>query len=240
MRTKLLLALPLLASIVSSARTARADGGSPAPVSILAMHDEAPPDSTRDSPARAPSSDHLFPGAGHATVGASTGVPFLAIGEAGYAFGDGFTLGAIAGVTPEVVGFGLRPRVILYGGARARVFVVAPILYYPATHMSGGEPWFLTNPVLNVEVPLSSSWRARGGAGFVFAACQDSLIGVEHEERFMGDLWPTLSAGVSHPIGASSEIFADLQAVLPKGVAFDDDWIGGPPVVLSLGVAASL
>src|SRR5438067_978791 len=83
------------------------------------------------------------PGAGRVTLGASTGVPFLAIGEAGVGVSRGLTLGAIAGITPTVVGFGVRPRAVLYSGARARVFVNAPILYYPATHLSGGEPWFL-------------------------------------------------------------------------------------------------
>jgi hypothetical protein len=241
MRTAL--AFSLAASLASLPAIVRADDGPsaslgpPAAVPVLAMSPGA--DEPPATPPSSPASDHLFPGAGRVSLGASTGVPFLAIGEAAYAFTDGFTVGAIAGITPEVAGFGLRPRAVLYSGARARVFVSVPVLYYPATHMSGGEPWFLANPVLYLEAPVAGGWRVRGGPGIVGAACQDSLLGKEHGEGFMGDLWPTIAVGASRPIGARSEIFADLQGVLPKGITAGNDWVGGPPFVLSIGVAAS-
>jgi hypothetical protein len=223
-------------SIARADEPATASLGGPAAVPVLAMHDG----DDEPTPAASPrTSDHLFPGAGHLTLAASSGVPFLAIGEAAYAFTDGFTLGAIAGITPEVGGVGLRPRGVIYSGSRARVFVSVPILYYPPSRVSGDEPWFLANPVLYIEAPVADGWRVRGGPGLVGAACQDSLLGRAHEEHFMGDLWPTIAIGASHPLGAASELFADLQGVLPKGIAFDHDWVGGPPVILSLGIAAS-
>lgn len=72
-----------------------------------------------EAPAASPSNGDLFPAAGHATAAAATGVPFPAIAEIGYAFTNGFALGAIGGValayvpnlpTPSVPTAGIRPR----------------------------------------------------------------------------------------------------------------------------------
>src|SRR6185503_14158511 len=56
------------------------------------------------------SGDYLMPRAGQLGFGAASGIPYVAIGEVTYGFGERFAMGAIAGITPRTVGFGLRPR----------------------------------------------------------------------------------------------------------------------------------
>src|SRR3954454_11982914 len=82
------------------------------------------------SHATAQPSDYLFPGAGHASATMSTGVPFLAIGELAYGITDRFAVGAIGGITPSVVGVGVRPRFSLVQSGAWRAVLVVPTLYY--------------------------------------------------------------------------------------------------------------
>jgi len=192
---------------------------------------------TLDAPASAsaPGGDGLFPEGGHVTLGASTGVPFVGIGEVGYAFTDRFTLGAIGGITPSVVGAGVRPRLSIYEGGAYRVTLVMPILYYPKTHMSGEEPWFLTNPVLSLERRFGAV-RAHAGLGLVAAACADSLFEHDHASSFMGGVWNTVQIGGAWKVARATEVFGDAQLIMRGVRPAGDEWIGGPPVVVALGV----
>jgi hypothetical protein len=183
-----------------------------------------------------PKGDGLFPESGHLAAGVGTGVPFVSIAEVAYAVSDRIALGAIGGVTPSVVGAGLRPRFAFWDDGTYRLRLTLPILYYPKTHMSGGEPWFLVNPVLSVDRRLGENARISAGAGLVGAACVDSVFGQEHMERFMGGIWNTLQAGGALRIAARTEAFVDAQVIL-RGIALaGDEWIGGPPLVASFGV----
>ena len=109
--------------------------------------------------------DPLFGQGGSVTL--ATGVPFLAIGEAAWGFGDRFTIGALAGVTPNVLGVGLRPRVLVLEGKSDRLQLVAPVLYYPET--SDGAPWLLTRPMVEWSRAIGGGVRVGLGAGFVAA-----------------------------------------------------------------------
>src|ERR1041385_5669844 len=76
---------------------------------------EAPDVSDRVSRPEAPiAPDYLFPRQGNTSLTASSGIPFLGIGEVAYGFSDKLALGAIGGITPTVVGFGIRGRGLLY------------------------------------------------------------------------------------------------------------------------------
>jgi hypothetical protein len=221
--SRLRIALISLASFLLATRAAHAE-----PL--------APHDAPAGVEASANHGDGLFPGAGHVVVGASTGVPFVGIGEVGYAFSDHVTLGAIGGITPTVTGAGLRPRVAIGGSGPLRVTIVMPVLYYPKTHISGGEPWFLINPVVSLETRIGSGARLHAGTGLVAAACADSVFGREHDERFMGGVWNTFQIGGGLRVAENTEAFADAQVILRGAKLAGSEWIGGPPFVASVGI----
>src|SRR3954470_16204162 len=84
----------------------------------------------------APTRDTLFPSAGSFSATAATGVPYLAIGEVAAGVSSRFAVGAMAGVTPNVVGFGVRPRMFFPLG-EGRLIVRVPVFYYPKTNDFG-------------------------------------------------------------------------------------------------------
>jgi hypothetical protein len=195
---------------------------------------------TRPQATTAP--DYLFPRQGNTSLTATSGIPFLGMGEVAYGFSNRFAVGAIGGITPTVVGFGVRGRGLVFereDGA-LRVALVVPVLYYPKTHQAGEEPWFLTNPTLRFESEVSTGWRLHAGLGLVAAACAESVFGMEDDgEEFMGGVWNTLPFGTSLRLSRNWDLFADAQLVL-KGVRLTDEWVGGPPFTLALGVTTRL
>lgn len=199
-----------------------------------------------DEPATVPARPHdtLFPGHGRISTSLATGVPFLAMGELSVGISDRFALGAIGGATPNVPGFGIRPRAVLLEVGSWRGVVAAPVLYYPFTSSRSGSAWFLTRPSLVVEHQLASGARIGGGAGIVAAASLDRLAGRERPAGYEGGLdsaiWNTFNASVSVPLAESTSFFAEGALVMNGVRVAGKDWVGGPPFTLSVGVATNL
>jgi hypothetical protein len=125
--------------------------------------------------------DAYFPKKNKTMLTVGTGIPYIGIAEYSYGFTDKFSVGLLAGTTTIVPGYGLRIKGVLFQKSENfRVFIKAPILYYPKTKDLGGEPWVLTWPSLNAEWTLDSGIRISGGIGLVAAACANDLLGIEH------------------------------------------------------------
>lgn len=194
--------------------------------------------------------DHLFAASGRSMVTVSTGIPYVGIAEYAYGVSDRFSLGVVAGLTPNVEGYGVRIRAILSQPSESfRVYFRAPLFYYPKTRDLGGDPWILTWPVLSGEWALSSGERVSVGGGFIVASCFDSFArkfglqsekqGDEMEEGFMGGVWNTVHAGAAFPVSQNLMFQAEASYVM-HGVGFANrDWVGGPPVILVLGLSRS-
>src|SRR5262249_45749953 len=70
----------------------------------------------RSGGAAATEDDPLFPGGGHLSVSAATGIPYVGIAEVAVGFHDRIALGLMAGATPYVAGAGLRFRAAIIDG----------------------------------------------------------------------------------------------------------------------------
>jgi hypothetical protein len=209
--------------------------------------------SSRARALEAASESELFPGAGRVSLSAATGVPYVAIAEAAVGVSEGFTIGALGGLTPWVEAVGLRPRVGLQLDRETRVFVVAPMFYYPKTNGLGNEPWVLAYPSARLERRVQSI-HLHAGLGLIAAACADALLAElggeeEHAEGhglgepelgFMGGVWNTVIVGASLSLGGGHVLFADAALVMSGVVPAGRDWIGGPPCVFTLGTAWNL
>ena len=203
---------------------------------------------------------HLFPARGKSMVTVATGIPYIGIAEYAYGISDRFSTGIIVGQTPKVAGYGLRIRGIIYHKNESfRLFVRAPILYYPKTKGLGGEPWFLTRPVISGEWKLDSGIRLSVGGVFVGAACANSLLGVVNDEHshdvdvvpalehdhdnetgFMGGLWNTFHAGIAVPVSKKIVFQLEVSVVMSGLKIAGKDWVGGPPVIVVLGFSYTL
>jgi hypothetical protein len=202
--------------------------------------------------------DHLFPTKGGSMVTFSTGIPYLGIAEYAYGFSDRFSVGLIAGVTPNVEGYGVRIRGILYQPSeRFRLYFRAPMFYYPQTKGLGGEPWVLAWPVISGEWKMDSGTRVSLGGGAVVASCFHSLMrhlglrkksettdmtseGNDDNPRgFMGGVWNTVHAGVAFPISQHIMIQTEASLVMRGFRVAGDDWVGGPPVIIVAGLSYS-
>ncbi len=187
--------------------------------------------------------DHLFSPRGKSMLTVATGIPYVGIVEYAYGFSDRFSIGVTAGITPQVIGYGVRVRgVILQRDENFRMYVSAPIFYYPQTKDLGGEPWLLTWPVLSCEWKLNSGTRLSVGGGIVAATCAKALLGVKEMEGegFMGGIWNTLHGGVAVPLSNNITFQGEVSAVMSGVKIAGKDWVGGPPVILVLGFSYSL
>ncbi|MDB4990462.1 MAG: hypothetical protein JWN04_5640 [Myxococcaceae bacterium] len=193
--------------------------------------------------------DYLFPGHTAFSLGMATGIPFLAMSEAGVGVGKHFAVGVLAGITPTVVGVGLRPRAALDLPRQHRLLLLVPALYYPKTNQVGGIPWGLMRPTLLLE-RAHERWRFNAGGGAFLAAPMDTVLGRNPERlasaygasahAFRGGVWGTLTTAAAWAIGEHTSVFGEAGVVLgPRGLA-GKDWIGGPPFTLSLGVSTRL
>jgi hypothetical protein len=205
---------------------------------------------------RLPSKDDLFPGAGRATVAAATGLPFLGIAEIGIGITDGFAVGAVGGITPSVVTAGIRPRARVATGSRTAFELVMPMLYYPKASAPGPgnlgtTSWVLARPELfwGGSLDAAERWTLMGGMGVVAAASTEAIDETLHgrefkmppydgspdsKRGFAGGIWNTAGARGSFRFAKDSRFFAEAGVVL-KGVVPADD-VGGPPIVVTLGV----
>lgn len=196
--------------------------------------------------------DPLFPGKGRGSIGAATGVPFVAMGEIAYAPSNHFAVGGIVGATPFVLGLGVRPRVGVPLNERTRVALVSPVLYYPTGEglVGNGPPWFLAQPALRLERRIGELGYAHVGAGLVAALGiparneRGQMVATYGNKTIVGSelpwgVWNTVGAGGAFAITDRTLVFADAMLVL-RGVRVPSEWIGGPPVAFTLGIATVL
>lgn len=204
--------------------------------------------------------DYLFPEKGKSSISFYSGIPYVVIAEFSYGFSEKFSLGLVAGTTPKVPGIGLRLKAVLFEQDPSfRLHMKMPVFYYLKTQGLGGEPWFLSWPSLNSEWKLKSGVRISAGIGLVAAACANDLLGIENhehathsheehlefisheaEEGFMGGLWNTVQVGAAIPLGLRSVLQTEF-ALVGQGLKIaSEDWVGGPPVILTFGFSYSL
>ncbi len=182
--------------------------------------------------------DHVFTDAGRGLVTVATGIPYISIGEIAYGIDDRTTVGLIYGLTPNVEGYGIRARrVVSKAREDFRIYFCVPVLYYPKTKDLGGEPWFLTRPNINFEWITGSFLRYKIGGSLIAAASQPSLFGGERNgEGFKGGVWNAMHGGVSFPMGRIM-FQIELSVVMDGFRLAGDNWVGGPPVILVMGIA---
>jgi hypothetical protein len=183
--------------------------------------------------------DYVFALTGNWQITSATGIPYIGIGEFAYGINSRTTLGLVYGITPNVEGYGLRGRRILYQSTEDfRLYFCVPVLYYPKTRALGGEPWFLTRPNINFEWITKKSLRYKVGGSLIAAASQPSLFGKERfEEGFKGGLWNAVHAGLSFPIIRNIMFQTELSVVMNGIHIAGKDWVGGPPVILVIGIS---
>jgi hypothetical protein len=213
--------------------------------------------------------DYLFPARGRMMITTTTGIPYLGIVEVGVGISDRFTVSGMLGRTPIENGYGFRVRAVLMErSASFRLVAKMPAFYYAARPGQEREAWALAWPSVHAEWQTTSGARLSLGAGLVGAACVNALLGrhaeahadahpghlpteLEHggsgaalpalgSDEFMGDIWNTISAGLAVPVGRSVSIRVDLSAVMSGAQLAGPDWIGGPPVILNIGISRTL
>lgn len=227
-------------------------------LSNLASAEDAPPPSPPPPPiaaSRAP--DALFPGAGKGTLAVGTGIPFLAMTELSVGVHERVAIGALAGIAlsgsgaPDNVGFGLRPRVDVWDAGTYRVTVTAPTLYYPKKTSA----WFLTRPSAQLERRFEDGSGLFAGLGLVMVVSQDSLTGKTPRGGALlpyggtpsakaGDasngVWNTVNVGGSLALSSKTLLIGDGALVL-RGISLPgQEWVGGVPFTVTLGVTTVL
>jgi hypothetical protein len=201
--------------------------------------------------ARGAETGALFPGAGRASVALSTGVPFWVMSELSIGLGDHAAVGVLAGATPEVSGFGLRPRAELVLSERWSLLGIASGVYYPPSASS--RPWWLVRPSALLERRFGWGDVAWGG-GAIAAATHDALFGARSghadvvspyptsaTQGFDSGLWLTANALATLRLSRSTHLFVDGALVFDTSFALAGrDWVGGPPVIAFIGVETTL
>jgi hypothetical protein len=196
-------------------------------------------------------SDPFLPGPGRVSLAVATGVPFWVMSEVSFGIGDHAALGLLAGATPLVSGFGLRPRGALALGENYRLLGVAPLIYYPES--AGSGDWWLVRPSLLFERRFGGA-RAALGPGVVAAARNAWLFDEDEAPEpstspypstsrtsFDHGVWLTANVLGSVPVSKKTHLFVDGALVFDTRLALAmDGWVGGPPAIVFLGVETTL
>lgn len=206
--------------------------------------------------------DHVLASAGEHRVGLTTGIPFVAMAEYSFGVTDGFSVGAMVGTTPFVKAYGVRLRGLLYENDQRtfRVMMRGPVLFYPSKGNS--MPWWLAFPQAMAEWRLPTDVRLSVQAGALGTICavhlqntvfgaqpavvEDSPEGRDHEHEPTATtsvptkVWGAIGFGSAVPVADRLTITTDVNVIM-DGLNFaGDDWVGGPPVVMSFGVVFAL
>jgi hypothetical protein len=223
-------------------------GDAPPPLPALPSAERPAP-----SPSYGPNDD-LFPPPGRPSLSAATGLPFLAIGEVGFGLTNGIAIGAIGGVTPSVLTAGIRPRFLVRASEHYAVMLSIPMLWYPKASAPGpgnvgSTAWVLARPEVMLDVSPTPRVHVAGGVGLIAAASTLALgnklegktfavpaYGGATTDRvgFAGGVWDTLCMHGSYALDRATHLFAEGSLVF-SGVALADN-VGGPPVVVTLGL----
>ena len=208
--------------------------------------------------------DHVLASAGEHRVGLSTGIPFVAMAEYSVGVTEGFSVGAMFGTTPFVKAYGVRLRGLLFENDQRtfRVMMRGPVLFYPSKGAS--MPWWLAFPQAMAEWKLPTDVRLSVQAGALGTICavhlQNTLFGAnpaavedthdghDHSHELEPTtttsvptkVWGAIGFGSAVPVADRLTITTDVNVVM-DGLDFaGDDWVGGPPVVMSFGVVFAL
>jgi hypothetical protein len=200
----------------------------------------------------------LFAIPGRVSLSAATGLPFLGIGEAALGFTHGVAIGVVGGVTPSVLTAGIRPRFRVRTSDRVSLVLVVPMLYYPSASAPGPgnigrTSWVLTRPEVFLDGEVTERLHVAGGMGIIAAASTVALANkaegkpfalpayagsTDTTHGFAGGLWNTVCTHASYAVASSTHLFAEASLVL-RGVVPADN-VGGPPIVVTLGVQQTL
>lgn len=103
----------------------------------------------------------------------------------------------------------------------------------------------LTWPVIAAEWKLKSKGRFSVGTGFVEAHCIESLFKsksqplddeTKHKMKFEDGFWNTLQMGFVWPIKNHLMVQTEMSLVMNGLQIAGDDYVGGPPFILVLGI----
>lgn len=179
----------------------------------------------------------------------ATGIPFLAMTEVAVGLGDRFAVGALAGIAmsgdgpPNNVGFGVRPRVAILKGESYRLEVVAPTLYYPKSNGT----WYLTRPSAQVERTFENGASLYGGVGIVMVLTAGGPASLPYggtptdkNGQATNGIWNTLSAGGAIPVSKKTHLFGEASLVLDGYKLPGQEWVGGVPFTVTLGITTQL
>lgn len=196
----------------------------------------------------------LFPTPGRPSVSAATGLPFFGIAEVGMGVTNGFAVGIVGGITPSVLTAGVRPRFRVRATERVAFLLNMPMLWYPKASAPGpgnigNSSWLLTRPELMVDGTVTERLHVAGGMGIIAAASIEALDNklqgkefavpaysgsTETKKGFAGGVWNTLAFHSSYALASATHLFAEGSLVL-AGVEPADN-VGGPPIVVNVGV----
>ncbi len=222
-------------------------------VAAVAHADES--DAPKPAPTTAyhPNGD-LFPTPGRPSVSAATGLPFFGIAEVGMGVTSGFAVGVVGGITPSVLTAGVRPRFRVRATERVAFMLNMPMLWYPKASAPGpgnigNSSWLLTRPELMVDAAVTDRLHVAGGMGIIAAASIEALDNklqgkefavpaysgsTETKKGFAGGVWNTLAFHSSYALAPATHLFAEGSLVLAGVVPADN--VGGPPIVVNVGV----
>lgn len=185
--------------------------------------------------------DHVLNYKGQARVTVATGIPYLGIAEYAYGFSDRVTVGALAGITPSIPGYGIRARAVLYQPHDGfRVYFCTPVMFYPKTRGLGGDPWWLVRPNINLEWITPPGFRYKLGGSLIAAASHYSLFGNASRAKFTPGVWNAIHGGVSFPVRRGVTLQVETSLVLDGLKVAGTDWVGGPPVIVVIGTSWTL
>ena len=196
----------------------------------------------------------LFPTPGRPSVSAATGLPFFGIAEVGMGVTNGFAVGIVGGITPSVLTAGVRPRFRVHASERVAFMLNMPMLWYPKASAPGpgnigNSSWLLTRPELFVDGTVTDRLHVAGGMGIIAAASIEALDNklqgkefavpaysgsTETKKGFAGGVWNTLAFHSSYALAPATHLFAEGSLVLAGVVPADN--VGGPPIVVNVGV----
>jgi len=210
-------------------------------------------EASSETPAYHPNGD-LFPKPLRPSVSAATGLPFLGIAEVGMGVTNGFAIGVVGGITPSVLTAGVRPRFRVRATEHVAFMLNMPMLWYPKASAPGpgdigNSSWLLTRPELMVDAAVTDRLHVAGGMGIIAAASIEALDnklqgkefavpayagGAETKKGFAGGVWNTLAVHSSYALAPATHLFAEGSLVLAGVVPADN--VGGPPIVVNVGV----
>ncbi|MHB1048607.1 MAG: hypothetical protein ACYC09_00905 [Bacteroidota bacterium] len=185
--------------------------------------------------------DHVFTRSGGSKITLATGIPYIGVAEYAHGLSDRVTGGVLFGLTPNVTGYGIRVRAIVYQTTESfRVYFCTPVLYYPKTKELGGDPWWLTRPNINFEWIAQSGFRYKVGGSIIAAASHHSLFGNSGAAKFSPGLWNAIHAGSSFSVGGGVMFQNEISIVMNGLRVAGSDWVGGPPIILVIGLSKEI